>query len=164
MKVYQLYATQLLPTDLDSAWDFLSNPENLPLLTPGYMNFRIISESTRQMYPGQIITYKVSPFPAMTVKWVSEITHVERGRYFVDEQRYGPYSFWHHKHFIHPVEGGVTMVDIVDYKLPWGILGQWLHSLHVKNKLRSIFAFRAEKVGERFGQAEGKASIQFNSF
>ena len=61
------------------------------------------------MYAGQVIQYKVSPFPGITTKWVTEITHVENGSYFVDEQRFGPYQLWHHKHFIREIEGGVAM-------------------------------------------------------
>jgi len=52
------------------------------------------------MYPGQIIQYKVSPFIGITTTWVTEITHVKKGEYFADEQRFGPYYLWHHKHFI----------------------------------------------------------------
>ncbi len=153
MKVYQLYASQQLPIKLDEAWDFLSDPRNLQRITPDHMGFRILSGADRAMYAGQIIQYKVSPFPGITTSWVTEITHVDKGSYFVDEQRFGPYSLWHHKHFIRPVEGGVLMEDLIDYKLPFGVLGQWLHSLLIKKQLRNIFGYRAQKLKELFGTA-----------
>ena len=70
------------------------------------------------MFAGQIIQYKVSPFPFYSTNWVTEINHMKEGEYFVDEQRFGPYALWHHKHFIKAIEGGVEMEDIIDYKLP----------------------------------------------
>lgn len=119
------------------------------------MGFTIIDGADRPMFPGQIIQYKVSPFPGITTTWVTEITHVKEGEYFVDEQRFGPYALWHHKHFINPIDGGVEMEDIIDYKIPFGILGQLAHPLLVKKQLKGIFAYREEKLTELFGKIEG---------
>lgn len=164
MKVYQLYATQFLAVTPRTAWEFLSDPENLQRITPGHMGFRILAGTGMPMYPGQIIHYRVSPFRGLTTSWVTEITHVEPERYFVDEQRFGPYSFWHHKHFIRPVEGGVSMEDIIDYKLPFGIIGQWLHGMLVKPQLKQIFEYRSLKLQEMYGHSTGnKASIIFKT-
>ena len=165
MKVYQLYATQFLPTGPDTAWEFLSDPRNLQHITPGHMNFSMLTDTVSAMYPGQVICYKVTLWPGISVKWVTEITHVEYGSYFVDEQRFGPYSFWHHKHFINKADGGVIMQDIVDYKLPMGILGQWMNHLVIKNKLSDIFSYRAEKLEAYFGEGkESAVNIKFRSF
>jgi len=116
------------------------------------MNFKILSGAERSIYPGQIIQYKVSPILGLNLKWVTEITHVIDKEYFVDEQRFGPYSLWHHKHFIKEIDGGIEMVDIVDYKLPFGILGQLAHPIFVKNKLKQIFEFRENKLNQLFGK------------
>lgn len=103
------------------------------------------------MYAGQIINYKVSPFPGIKMRWTTEITHVEEGVYFVDEQRFGPYSFWHHKHFFEPVEGGVLATDIVDYAVPMGVLGQLFEPIIVRGRLKHIFEYRYQKLIEMFG-------------
>lgn len=100
MKIYQLHKKQNLPITMDKAWELLSNPKNLQLITPKYMGFKILSGADRSMYPGQIIQYIVTPVLRIPTKWVTEITHVVDGQYFVDEQRFGPYAMWHHKHFI----------------------------------------------------------------
>ena len=120
MKLYTLHTKQNLPISVDEAWTFLSSPENLKTITPYYMGFHILSGADREMFPGQIIQYIVTPVLGIKTKWVTEITHVKDKSYFVDEQRFGPYALWHHKHFIRPIEGGVEMEDIVDYKLPFG--------------------------------------------
>ncbi|GEQ86019.1 hypothetical protein ULMS_15270 [Patiriisocius marinistellae] len=152
MKIYTLHAKQRVPITMQKAWDFLSNPKNLKTITPDYMGFEILSGADRAMYPGQIIQYIVTPVLGIKTKWVTEITHVKDLEYFVDEQRFGPYSLWHHKHFIKEIEGGVEMEDIVDYKVPMGFLGQLAHPFLVKPKLDEIFEYRRKKLIELFGE------------
>jgi ligand-binding SRPBCC domain-containing protein len=165
MKIYSLHARQVLPSSSEEAWEFLSNPANLKIITPDHMGFAIHSGADRPMYAGQIIQYKVSPFPGFTTKWVTEITHVEKGSYFVDEQRFGPYQLWHHKHFIREIEGGVETEDLIHYKLPLGWLGQLAHPLLVKKQLKQIFTYRELKLKELFGSVSGKdTQLKFDSF
>jgi len=152
MKIYTLHKTQKLPITQEKAWEFLSNPKNLKIITPDYMSFNIVSPIDRPLYTGQIIQYIVTPLLGIKTKWVSEITHIEDKKYFVDEQMYGPYSLWHHKHFIKKIEGGVEMEDIIDYKVPLGILGQIMHPILVKPKLEEIFSYRQKKLIELFGK------------
>jgi ligand-binding SRPBCC domain-containing protein len=156
--MYRLTANQFLPIGKQVAWEFLSNPANLQRITPTKMGFEILSGADRAMYPGQIIQYNVSPLPGIRTRWVSEITHVSHGSYFVDEQRFGPYSLWHHKHFIHEVAGGVRMEDIVDYKLPLGLLGSVAQPLLVRKQLTEIFDFREKALRDLFGSIPGHAT------
>ena len=151
MKIYTLHKKQKLPISLDQAWEFLCNPANLEKLTPKYMGMQIISGADRPMYAGQLLQYRVSPLPGFKTKWVSEITQYEDKKYFVDIQLYGPYALWHHKHFVHEIEGGVEMEDIIDYKVPLGFLGQFVHPFLVKPKLESIFNYRKEQLEKLFG-------------
>ena len=97
MKIYTLHTKQNLPISLDEAWAFLSDPKNLKTITPDYMGFKTLSGDDRPMFPGQIIQYIVTPVMGIPMKWVTEITHVVDKKYFVDEQRFGPYALWHHK-------------------------------------------------------------------
>jgi ligand-binding SRPBCC domain-containing protein len=152
MKLYQLKSKQFLPISLDEAWTFLSEPRNLKTITPEYMGFEICDGADRPMYQGQIIQYIVTPVLGIKTKWVTEITHVVDKSFFVDEQRFGPYAFWHHKHFLKEVPGGVEMEDIIDYKIPFGILGQLVHPILVKPKLNEIFNYRQQKLEALFGK------------
>jgi len=151
MKIYTLHKKQNLPISIQEAWDFLSSPKNLKTITPDYMGFNILSGGDRPMFAGQIIQYLVTPVLGIKTKWVTEITHVLNQQYFVDEQRFGPYALWHHKHFIKEINGGVEMEDIIDYKVPFGILGQLIHPILVKPKLEEIFNYRTKKLEELFG-------------
>ena len=151
MKIYTLRTVQKLPVSREEAWNFLSDPQNLKLITPDYMGFNITGGGDRPMFSGQIIQYIVTPVAGIKTTWVTEITHVKEPEYFVDEQRFGPYSLWHHKHFLKEIEGGVEMEDIVDYKLPMGVIGRMAHPILVKPKLKEIFEYRRKKLIEIFG-------------
>ncbi|HSO87837.1 MAG TPA: SRPBCC family protein [Draconibacterium sp.] len=155
MGFYQLHKTQKIPASIDQVWDFISSPANLKKITPRYMGFNITSKLlSEKMYPGMIISYKVSPVLGIKMTWVTEITHVKEKEYFVDEQRIGPYFMWHHEHKIEPVEGGVLMTDIVSYKPPFGILGSIANSILIKKQLKKIFDFRVKAVEKIFGKCE----------
>lgn len=152
MKLYSIHTKQKLPISLEEAWKFISDPKNLEVITPKSMGFKTLSGDEKQMFAGQIIHYKITPLFGISMQWVTEITHVQDKKFFVDEQRFGPYNFWHHKHFLKEIQGGVEMEDIVHYKVPMGILGQMAHPFLVKPKLDEIFAFRQKKLIELFGE------------
>jgi ligand-binding SRPBCC domain-containing protein len=150
-KVYSLKTVQQLPIGIDEAWDFFSSPKNLQKITPDAMGFTVISKHhSEKMFPGQIIEYTVKPLLGIPLYWMTEITHVDDKKYFVDEQRFGPYSLWHHQHHFKTIKGGVEMTDIVHYKLPFWILGDIANSLFVKQQLKKIFDYRFKKVEEIF--------------
>ena len=153
MKAYHLKFSQRLPISLSEAWDFFSSPMNLAKITPADMAFTVTSElpADGKMYPGMIITYKVSPMAGIKLNWMTEITQVEDQQYFIDEQRFGPYKFWHHQHHFKEIPGGVEMNDILTYGLPMGIFGNIANSVFVAGKLQQIFDFRKKKVIELFG-------------
>lgn len=153
MSFYTLKRIQCLPISIDAAWDYFSSPKNLKEITPDYMNFIITSDfHFDKMYAGQIITYTVTPLLGIPLSWMTEITHVKEGEHFIDEQRFGPYSLWHHQHHFRVIDGGVEMTDIVNYKIPFGFLGDLAHVLFIKKQLQSIFDFRFKSLEKRFGK------------
>ncbi|OCB78113.1 SRPBCC family protein [Flavobacterium crassostreae] len=150
MKLYKKESVQYVSASLDECWAFFSSPKNLQKLTPNSMGFKITDYDGKSMYQGQIIQYKISPLAGLKLSWTTEITTVRDNHYFIDEQRFGPYTFWHHKHFFEATDQGVKMTDIVHYALPFGILGRILNTLIVKRKLTQIFAHREKMVDQLF--------------
>jgi ligand-binding SRPBCC domain-containing protein len=150
--MHQLKTVQLLPITLEQAWDFFSSPKNLATITPESLNLVPITELPAAMYPGIFVTYRVRPLLGIPMTWVTEITHIEDKRFFVDEQRLGPYRIWHHQHHFRAVPGGVEMTDIVDYRLPLGPVGVLMQKLLVGQKVREIFEFRQKRLEELFGR------------
>ena len=149
--MHQFIRKQFVKTDLQTCWDFFSSPANLKRITPSYMGFDVKTDVPTQMYEGLIIAYTVKPLLGIPVEWVTEITHVKDKSFFVDEQRKGPYTMWHHEHHFKAVEGGVEMTDIVSYIIPLGFLGKLVEPFLVKPKLEEIFAYRFKIVEEVFG-------------
>lgn len=149
--IFTLYSEQKLPITIDQAWEFFSSPDNLAKITPAEMSFKVTSGESAAMYPGQIITYKIGILPLFTMNWVTEITHVEHRKYFVDEQRFGPYSMWHHEHIFEETDGGVLIKDKVSYKIPLGLIGVILEKMFIRRQLRGIFSYRGEVLEKMFG-------------
>ena len=153
-KVYSLKTVQHLPITLEQAWDFFSSPANLKEITPANLGFNIVSQHHgEKMYAGQLIEYTVKPVLGLPLYWMTEITHVEDKKYFVDEQRFGPYSMWHHQHHFKATANGVEMTDIVHYKLPFWFLGDIANMLFVNQQLKTIFDYRHKIVEKKFGTA-----------
>ena len=101
------------------------------------------------MYAGQLITYKVTPMMGIPLTWVTEITQVREGAFFIDEQRFGPYKLWHHEHFFREVDGGVEMTDVVHYALPLDPFSRIMLPF-VRKKLNHIFQYRQEAIEKIF--------------
>jgi len=142
MKIFTIKANQTIPISIDEAWGFFSNPNNLPKITPPWLNLKVTSELPDKMYEGMIITYKVYPFWGLPSNWVTEITTVKEKIFFIDEQRFGPYKFWHHQHHFKKTSSGVEMTDIINYALPFDPLSRPLNNILVGKKVKEIFSFR----------------------
>lgn len=142
--------TQFVPASLDLVWDFFSSPSNLSKITPPEMGFIITSPKQAEMYPGMFITYKVSPALGIKLNWITEITQINEKVFFIDEQRKGPYSIWHHEHHFREVDGGVEMHDILYYSIPFGFLCSIADMVFVRNKVRRIFEYREKRILEMF--------------
>lgn len=148
--VFQLQRRQFIPGDPGTIWDFFATPRNLDRLTSPHLRFRLVGDIAPRMYAGQIIEYRVGIVPGIWTRWLTEITHVREGEFFVDEQRAGPYRLWHHQHHFAPAPGGLLMTDVVTYDPGWGGLGRLVHAVWIRPKLATIFDFRAVRVAEAF--------------
>ncbi len=151
MAFYQFHREQILNASVDEIWDFISSPQNLKKITPEYMGFDIRSKNLpNKIYEGMIIRYMVKPVFGIKTNWVTEITHVKDKFYFVDEQRVGPYSMWHHQHIIKQQGDKVLMSDIVSYQPPFGFLGSMANKLVIQKKLNEIFDYRTTVLEKIF--------------
>jgi len=156
MAIHRLKKIQRIPAGLEEVWNFISSPANLKKITPPYMGFNITSpELPDTMYAGQMITYVVKPLWGIPLPWCTEITRVDPLKYFVDEQRQGPYRIWHHEHHLKVIPGGVEMTDIIHYQAPLGFFGEMVTPFLVKPRLEEIFTYRQQRVEEIFGVFPG---------
>ena len=150
MVLFHLQRKQLLSVSLEETWQFFSSPLNLPSITPPWLNLAAVGEVPERMFPGMITLYRVKPFFGVPVTWISEITHIDAPHYFVDEQRFGPYRFWHHQHHFEAVKGGVEMTDKVTYSMRFGPIGTLMHAFLIRKRLEEIFEFRRRALEQLF--------------
>lgn len=149
--IYILTSEQLIESDIQNVWKFFTLPENLDRITPNDMMFSITNTPGQKTYAGQIITYRIGILPFIKNNWITEITHVKEKEFFVDEQRFGPYSLWHHEHHFEEIDGkSVKMTDIVNYKLPFGFLGNLMAGKAIRKRLMKIFSFRYQFIESVF--------------
>lgn len=149
--IHYLRREQFIPAPLEKVWEYFSDPKNLNEITPPDMRFEILCGGEAKMHAGQIIEYRVEFLRGLRSLWLTEISQVREGEYFVDEQRVGPYRFWHHAHYFTSVSGGVRMTDQVTYAVPFGVLGDVVNALWIRGRLAEIFNYRARKIAELFG-------------
>lgn len=152
MKIHSFKQKQLLHISHDQAWAFFANPQNLTKLTPEWMQLTLLSEAPQMMYEGMIITQQIKPILGIPLTWVTEITRIKERSYFIDEQRIGPYRFWHHEHRLRETPTGIEIIDTLHYALPFGIFGEIAHQIAVKRKIAEVFAFRYEALEKLFGE------------
>jgi ligand-binding SRPBCC domain-containing protein len=152
MRLFRIDRTQCLPVSLEEAWSFFSNPGNLSEITPPSLELEVTSDVTDKMHAGMIITYRISPVLGIPIKWITEITQVDEPHLFVDEQRFGPYRFWHHQHHFREIAAGVEIRDIVHYSLFMGLLGGIMNALVVEKQLREIFNYRRNYLQKKYGE------------
>lgn len=151
MKIFCLKKTQTLPININEAWAFMSNPNNLIKITPKKLNLVATNPLPETMHQGMIVIYRVKPILNIPMNWVTEITHMQAPSFFVDEQRFGPYAFWHHQHHLTPCAEGTRIDDIIHYAIQPNLLAKAINNLLVKKDLEDVFQYRFQKLKELFG-------------
>ncbi len=160
--MHTLSYSQKLPLSLEQCWDFFSSPKNLKIITPEHLGFEILNGHDTPIYPGKMINYTIKPILNIPIEWVTEITHVQKPNYFIDEQRIGPYRLWHHEHHFEPFQNGVIMRDYVCYELYFGYIGKVVNSVWVKKELEAIFRYRKEKLEQLFNLTKTAQQISIS--
>ena len=149
MKIHHLKRVQLIRKPLRDVFAFFERPENLEIITPKSLSFKILSPKPIQMKDGAVIDYTIRIF-GIPLKWRTIILEYKPPHYFIDEQAKGPYAHWYHKHSFEETLEGTQMIDEVDYALPFGILGEIAHVFFVKRDLKRIFDYRENVITKAF--------------
>lgn len=146
---YRLEQEQFIARPLSEVFIFFSDAFNLELLTPPFLNFKILTPAPIEMLPDTLIDYRLSLY-GLAFKWRTRILSHTSQVAFVDLQERGPYALWHHTHTFEEVDGGTMVRDVVRYRLPLGLLGRFAHVVFVGRCLRRIFNFRRDAVDAAF--------------
>ena len=149
MTTHELEFKQIINKDINEVFSFFSKPENLSLITPKRLDFRILTPSPIKMKEGQLIDYTIRIL-GKKIRWRTLITEYECPVRFIDQQLKGPYSMWHHTHEFQELNGKVKMTDTILYAIPFGILGEIVNILWVKKDLDYIFKYREKAITKYF--------------
>jgi ligand-binding SRPBCC domain-containing protein len=153
MKVYTLRRELWIPHPVSAVFDFFSRAENLEQITPPWMRFQILTPQPIQMREGATIQYALR-VRGIPFRWLTEIDRWNPPHEFVDVQVKGPYRLWRHTHTFSPLHAGTSIVDMVEYALPFGLLGRLIHRLRVARDLSRIFDYRRQRIDSLFAQKE----------
>jgi uncharacterized protein len=146
---------------LGEVFSFFSQPQNLGVMTPADMHFRITSSMPAEVTSGSRFEYqlRVGPLP---LRWRTLIEVWQPQRLMIDSQERGPYRCWWHEHHFEADGSSTLMVDRVYFALPFGVAGSSVSRVLVAPALRRIFRFRAQAMGLRFrGVASTQAGAAF---
>jgi len=154
MKIYQLYRRQALALPIREAWPFFSSPYNLNEITPDFFHVTVTSNVPEQIYSGLMISYSMKAVFGLPMAWLSEVSHCDKPKRFVYEQRIGPFKFWSHEVCLTEQGNGIVLEDIVFYAMPFGWLGQLLNKVLIADKLARIFKVRHDYLNGRWGITE----------
>jgi ligand-binding SRPBCC domain-containing protein len=144
MRVRSFEVEQWLPLKQEEVFAFLSDAANLETITPGFLNFRIVTPLPIVMGQGRLIDYKLR-IHGIPVRWRSKITIWQPPTRFVDEQVRGPYRLWIHEHILEPREDGTVMRDRVRYAL-WF---DFVTAPFVRRDIAAIFKYRRNMLRAR---------------
>ncbi len=147
---YHVIFKQQVSRPLDKVFEFFSQAENLEIITPPWLSFKIRSVSPSPIQKGSVIQYALR-LHGVPLHWTSEITEWEPPYWFVDLQVKGPYKLWHHEHRFEACDGGTLITDTVTLALPFGMVGRVAYRLRVRSDIQKIFTFRQEKIRQLFG-------------
>ena len=156
MKLYTLDSDQFINKPIEEVFQFFSKPENLSVITPAKLGFKILSPNPIKMEVGRLIDYNIY-LMGIPIHWRTLITDYEPPNMFVDQQIKGPYAMWHHTHTFHKVKGGVEIKDRVVYSIPFGFLGRLLNYLWIKRDLNNIFLHRKKVIDKLFENNDYKS-------
>jgi ligand-binding SRPBCC domain-containing protein len=149
-KPYTLAFVQQVSRPLPEVFDFFSRAQNLEVLTPPWLNFKILKVSPQPVRQGTLISYSLR-IHGIPLKWTSKIVEWEPPHLFVDLQLRGPYKLWRHEHRFETRDGGTVITDTISLALPLGVLGRIAYKINVRSDVHAIFAFREQKIHALFG-------------
>ncbi len=133
----------------DAVFAFHDDPRNLLKVLPPYLRVEIVDPPER-LASGRVLSYRMFIGP-LRFEWDAEIAAYEPPRRFTDVQKKGPFSSFVHEHVFEREGDGTRLIDVVDYELPLGPLGELANRVQIQARLVEVL---------EFGQAATRAALE----
>lgn len=143
-------------------WPFFSDAHNLPLLTPPWLRFAILTPSPIAMGLDARIDYRLKVH-GLPLRWRTRIARWQPPHCFADEQERGPYRRWFHTHTFDALDGGTVLGDHVEFAVRGGPLAPLISRWFVEPDVARIFRYRLQRIAERFGGDAADGRVWFEA-
>jgi Uncharacterized conserved protein len=82
-----------------------------------------------------------------------KITKMESPKSFTDEQLKGDFVYFRHEHHFKPIENGTLMIDMLEFKTPYGVIGSIFNRLYLTGYLEK-FLVQRNLVVKQYAETE----------
>lgn len=134
-------ARSRLPVSAETAFAWHERPGAFQQLNPPWESVQIISQQGG-IHDGARVEIEVQIGP-LRKRWIAEHRNYDPPRSFQDVQLAGPFAHFEHTHRITPLgESGCELTDSIEYRVPFGAVGDWIGRRMVQRKLERTFRYR----------------------
>ncbi|MFW6059576.1 MAG: TIGR01777 family oxidoreductase [Phycisphaeraceae bacterium] len=139
-----------------AVFDWHTRPGAFERLLPPWERVRVVRRRGGIADGGQVtVRVRIAGLP---VTWVVEHREYVEGEQFADVQVKGPFAEWKHTHRVEPAgESASELIDTVEYRLPFGPVGDVLGRRFAQRKLERMFAYRHALLAADLDQHQREA-------
>ncbi len=152
MKIHTLIRHHIVKAPREEVFAYYSDPYHLEKITPPSYHLNVLTPRPVTVETGTLIDYSVR-WRGLLFRWTSLIIECHFPSNLIEVQTKGIFSSWHHQYTFETHKDGTRVVEVVQYAMPFGIFGEWVHKLLVEDDLRRLFDYRYSVLGHVFGSA-----------
>lgn len=154
----KIHVTSFINAPVDRVFD-LSRSINLHQISMASTNEKAIAgEVTGLINEGESVTWEARHL-FKTRRFTSKITAMERPNFFIDDMLNGDFEMFHHEHHFKAAENGTIMIDVIDFKTPFGFLGKFVNIVFLKKYMEKFLARRNSVIREYAETQKWKAIL-----
>ena len=136
----RLERTVQISAPIERVFHFHDDTRNLLKITPPDVHVTIETMGSPGL--GYEVTLKVRQFMLFVMHWHVRITAYEPPFLMIDEQVSGPFKTWKQTRKLRQVDGITELTDIVEYDVPFGLIGRIANAMVIKGQIEKMFAYR----------------------
>jgi len=124
---------------LEELFDFHLDSNNITKITPANIKVELLNSDT-QTFEGKIVKIKTTKFFVPTY-WEVKIEKLEKPSILIDVAMKSPFKYWKHQHLFIKKGNVSELKDIIEYELPFGILGKIVEPF-IEYDITKMFEYR----------------------
>ncbi len=129
--------------DLNKLFEFHLDSNNIKVITPKNISVELLNDDTRT-FEGKIVKLNTKR-AFVNIYWEVEIKKIEEPNLLHDIAIKSPFKYWSHKHIFYKDGDFSVLKDVIDFELPFGIIGKIFQNL-IKKDIEDMFEYRHLKT------------------